>query len=151
MSRSSAEVRPTGWLPVAIVVLGLIGAAISAYLLSVKLSGGTAVCPIGGGCETVQESSYATLLGIPVAAYGLAYSIAVTIAGLVWWRTGERRALIVAYALGVLGTLFEAYLVYLELFVIKAICAWCVAYGVTVVAGLVLAAIAMRRAPATSR
>ncbi len=140
--------RPVGWLAPAIVVLALVGSAISAYLLVVKLSGGTAVCPIGGGCETVQDSVYATILGVPVAALGLGYSLAVATAGLLWWRTGDRRALVAVYILGIVGTLFEAYLVYLELFVIHAICAWCVAYGVTVVGGLVLAALAMRRAAA---
>lgn len=145
MTEQRATDRPAGWLGPAIVVVALVGSAISAYLLIVKLGGGTAVCPIGGGCETVQDSVYATILGVPVAALGLGYSLAVAFAGFVWWRTGERRALVAAYILGIVGTLFEAYLVYLELFVIEAVCAWCVAYGVTVIGGLVLAALAMRR------
>ena len=150
VTESRATARPAGWLAPAIVILALVGCAISAYLLVVKLSGGTAVCPIGGGCETVQDSVYATILGVPVAALGLGHSVAVAIAGLVWWRIGDRRGLVAAYVLGILGSLFELYLVYLELFVIRAVCAWCVAYGVTVVGGLALAALAMRRSAAAT-
>ncbi len=130
----------------AIVVLAAAGLAISGYLLAVRLSGGLPVCGVGGGCETVQTSEYAELFGIPVAAYGFAYSAVLLIASLAWWRRGDRRGLLVAYALGILGTLFVAYLTYLELVVLKAICTWCVAYGTTVVVGFVLAVVALRRA-----
>lgn len=138
--------RPFGWLAPAIVLLAAIGVAISAYLTITRLTGGPIVCPVGGGgCDAVDASSYSTILGIPVAAFGLGYSAVVLGAGLAWWARGDRRALQVAYALGILGVLFEAYLVYLELFVIHAVCAWCVLYGVTVVLGLVAAALELRR------
>ncbi len=55
-----------------------------------------------------------------------------------WWRRGDRRALLLAYGLLLLGTLFVAYLTYLELFVIHAVCAWCAAYAVATVTSLVL-------------
>ena len=81
-----------------------------------------------------------------MAAIGFAFSVVLLGASLAWWRRADRRALLVAYGLGILGSLFVAYLTYLELFVIKAICTWCVAYGITVVVGFILAAIALRRA-----
>jgi uncharacterized membrane protein len=51
--------------------LAVVGAAISGYLLYVRESGGALICATGG-CETVQSSSYAEVLGTPVAALGLA-------------------------------------------------------------------------------
>ncbi len=131
------------------LVLGLVlvaaaGLAIAGYLLATRLLGGPPVCLIGGGCDTVQSSEYATVLGIPVAAYGVAFSSAVAVAGIAWLRAGDRRALFVAWALGIVGTLGVAYLTYLELFVIEAICSWCIAYAVSVVAGLVLTGLALR-------
>ena len=48
------------------------------------------------------------------------------------------------YLGGLAGTLFEAYLVYLELFVIHAVCSWCAAYGITVVLGWLLTVPALR-------
>ena len=59
-------------------------------------------------------------------------------------RRGDRRALYAAYGLGLLGVATVAYLTYLEIFVIEAICIWCVSYGVTIVAGWLLAAVALR-------
>lgn len=131
------------------LVLGLIlvavaGLAIAGYLLATRLLGGPPVCVVGSGCDEVQSSEYATVLGIPVAAYGVAFSSAVAVAGIAWLRAGDRRALFAAWGLGIVGTLGAAYLTYLELFVIEAICSWCVAYAVSVVAGLVLAGLALR-------
>jgi len=133
-------------LGLALVVLAVIGLAIAGYLLAVRLAGGVPACGPSGGCETVQSSEYSELFGIPVAAYGLAYSAVLSAATLYWWRRGDRRALMAAYGLGILGSLFVAYLTYLELFVIKAICTWCAAYAITVVIGFILAAVGLRRA-----
>lgn len=138
-------------LGLAIVAVAAVGIAIAGYLLAVRLAGGAPACGVGGGCDTVQTSEYATFLGLPVAAWGLGYSTVVLVAGLAWWRRADRRGLFVAYGLGICGSLFVAYLTYLELFVIEAICTWCVAFGTTVVLGLVLAAVALRRAGRSTR
>lgn len=137
--------RPTGVLAPALVLLAVAGLVISAYLLSVRLAGELPACPISGGCETVQQSEYSAIAGIPVAGIGVVFSIVLLVATAAWWRLGDRRALYVAYGLGLLGTLMVAYLTYLELFVIHAICTWCVAYGITVVAGWAGAVLALRR------
>src|SRR3989442_15760176 len=105
------------------------GLLVAAYLTWTKLSGGTGVCVIGGGCDRVEASSYSVVLGIPVAAFGAAWSALALIAAIGWWRTGDRRALLLLYVGGLIGVMVEAYLVYLELFVIHAICSWCVFYG----------------------
>jgi uncharacterized membrane protein len=131
----------------ALALVAAVGLAISAYLLAVRLAGELPACGITAGCETVQTSEYSELFGIPVAAFGVVFSAIVLVAGLVWWRRGDRRALYVAYGIGILGTLMVAYLTYLELFVIHAICTWCVAYGTTVVLGFILAIVELRRSP----
>ena len=58
-------------LQIATAVLALAGAAVTSYLLYVRQSGAQLVCATGG-CETVQSSRYSELLGMPVAAFGLA-------------------------------------------------------------------------------
>ena len=63
-----------------------------------------------------------------------------------WWRRADRRALYVAYGLGLLGVVAVAYLTYVELFVIEAICIWCVMYAITIVIGWVIAIAATRAA-----
>ena len=125
--------------------LSLIGLAIAAYLALTRLSGGLPVCGPLHGCETVALSSYSEIFGIPVAFCGVVFSIVVVGLAIAWWRTNDRRALLGLYGLGLLGVLFVAYLTYLELFVIGAVCVWCAGYAVTIVAGWIVVALALRR------
>ncbi len=126
-------------------LLALAGTMIAGYLSAVRLSGGSAVCDASHGCDVVAESSYAVILGIPVAYLGLVYSLVLLALTAVWWLRADRRALQGAWALLLLGTLFVAYLTFLELFVIKAVCVWCASFAITIVAGLAVAALAVRR------
>jgi uncharacterized membrane protein len=133
-------------LAVALGVVGVIGLGISLYLSWTKLTGALPICGPSGGCETVDSSPYSVVAGIPVALFGVLNSAAVVVLAAWWARTRSRRAAYGAYALGLTGTLIEAYLVYLELFVIHAICIWCVAYGITVVLGFAIAVLMVRAA-----
>lgn len=139
-------VRRAGLLAAALAGAGL---AISAYLTSVKLAGELPVCGPLKGCETVALSSYSEIFGIPVALLGAAFSAAILVLAGWWWRAGDRPAILAAYGLGLFGILFAAYLTYLELFVIEAVCVWCVGYAVTVVAGWIVAAWAVRASGAS--
>jgi uncharacterized membrane protein len=134
----------------AIAATALVGLAIAIYLTATKLTGGLPVCGPVQGCEEVALSEYSSIFGIPTAALGAGFSAVLAGLGLAWWRRGDRRALLVAYGLGLFGILFVGYLTYLELFVIHAVCVWCAAYAVTVVVGWLIAAAAMRAPPAIS-
>jgi uncharacterized membrane protein len=114
-------------LRVAALLTAVIGVGVAGYLTYVHYAGLEPFCAGGGhGCERVQSSSYASLGGIPVAVLGLAGYLAIA-AALVAPGEGARLA---AAALAVSGFGFSAYLTYLELFVIDAICQWCVASAV---------------------
>jgi uncharacterized membrane protein len=123
----------------------LAGAGIAGYLTAVRLLGTSAVCGPSHGCDIVAASRYSELLGIPVAVYGLAVSLLLVVLALAWWLRAERRALLAAYLLLLASTAFVAYLTFLELFVIEAICVWCVAYAATIVVGLVVSGVALLR------
>ena len=82
------------------------------------------------------------VLGWPVALFGVGFSVLLAAVCLTWWRRVERRGLYAAYGLGLAGLIVVAYLTYLEIFVIGAICIWCAAYGLTIVVGWALAAVA---------
>jgi len=105
--------------------LGLVaaaGIALASYLTYVHYHPGALICPTsGGGCETVQHSKYAELVGIPVAILGLAFWIVALV--LVLWDSELARTLVVALAVS--GMAFSVYLVVLQLFVIDATCTWC--------------------------
>ena len=130
------------------LLLAVAGAAIAGYLSIVRATGGSAVCDASHGCDVVASSEYAVILGIPVAYLGLGFSLLLVAATAAWWWLADRRALQVAWVLLLLGTAFVAYLTFLELFVIEAVCIWCATFAVTIVLGLIVAALAQRRAAA---
>jgi len=108
-------------LRVGLLVVTAAGIGVAAYLTYVHYEPAALICTSGGGCETVQQSKYAVLVGIPVAILGLAYWIAALV--LIIWDSELARTL--TAALAITGLAFAAYLVILQLFVIDAICVWC--------------------------
>jgi len=126
-----------GFLRVALGGLAVVGLLISAYLSWVHLAGAEPVCGLeGGGCRAVQASRYATIPSVPVAALGLAGYAGLLLAALLRGEVGAYLGLLVA----LVGTLFSAYLTYLEVFVIGAVCQWCVASATIMAATLLCAA-----------
>ena len=126
-----------------LALLAVAGAVISAYLTWSYLQGIAPVCAGGSsGCETVQTSRYAEILGVPVASLGLlAYT---GLLGSALMR--DQRAALFGLLIALIGTLFSAYLTYLEIFVIKAFCQWCAASAALMVASLLLTALRVGRA-----
>jgi uncharacterized membrane protein len=106
--------------------LGLAGVGIAGYLTYVHYAGLHPVCGISHGCETVQTSSYASLLGVPVALLGL-ISYALILVSL---RMRGEPALLGGYALTLIAFAFSVYLTYREVFTIHAICTWCVSSAI---------------------
>ncbi len=127
----------------AIAVLALVGGFVSLYLLLYKLGVyGQLACGAGGSCDVVQASRWAEFLGVPVAGWGVGWYAAVlgvSLAGLQpRFRDGPWPGRALA-ALAAGGVAFTLYLTWVELFVLEAICRWCVASAALVVgiAGLV--------------
>jgi len=118
-----------------VATLALAGIFVSLYLLLYKLGIiGELSCSVGS-CETVNSSKWATFLGLPVAAWGVAWYVAMF--ALAIFSTAERYAESVGVSMVLLlmsgsGLLFSAYLTYLELFRIHAICQWCVVSAIIV-------------------
>ncbi len=112
-----------------VALVALAGAAVAGYLTYVHYQPDALICTSGGGCETVQDSSYAELVGIPVALLGLFAFLAVLV--LVAWDSELARTLAAAIALTGVG--FAVYLLVLQAFVIDAWCVWCLANDVLIV------------------
>ena len=123
----------------AALAVALAGTAVSAYLTWVHYSGSLALCAGAGGCETVQASRYSTVGGIPVAVIGLVGLG--TVAALAAWRLSPDPpawTLTALFGLSLAASLYVAYLSYLELFLIRAICPWCASVAIATVVVLVL-------------
>ena len=116
-----------------LIALDLFGLAVASYLSIVELGGGVPVCGPIKGCETVATSQYSRINGIPVAVFGVGLSLILLVAAIGWWKTGDRRLLATHYGFSLVGVTFEAYFTYLQIFVIDAICVWCMANDVVLV------------------
>lgn len=125
-----------------IAVLALGGVFVSAYLTLYKLGYiGQLSCSIGS-CETVQMSKWAKFLGLPVAAWGVAYYVvllATAIVGTLARFTESRRLSGVVLVLSILGFVFTVYLTSLEAFVIHAYCIYCLSSAAIVTLILIAA------------
>lgn len=123
------------------LALALGGIAVSAYLTLVHYRDDLLVCAVGG-CHTVQKSPYAELEGVPVALLGLGMFVVMTVLFLLRRAKPEwaGNITLATFALALAGAVFAIYLTYLELFVIDAICQWCVLTAIIIWAMLVVEA-----------
>jgi uncharacterized membrane protein len=129
-------------------LLSLTGLFISAYLYLFKIGKiGTLACG-SGACETVQQSSWSRFAGLDVSLIGVigyAGLLALSLAALQPRLAHHRWPATLLTVLAGIGVAFTAYLTYLELFVIHAICRWCVGSGVIIVAILMAMLLDQRR------
>jgi len=129
-------------------VLSLTGFFVSAYLYLYKIGRiGTLACGTGG-CETVQQSPWSRFAGVEVSLIGMLGYIGLLVVSLAALQpafAGGRRPVTLLLVLAGLGVGFTAYLTYLELFVIHAICRWCVGSAAIILCIFVVALLEHRR------
>jgi len=135
-------------LPLLTLLLSLLGLGIAGYLTYTHFQEEALVCTFGG-CHTVQESEYATIGPVPIAILGLGMYVAVAATALL--RIIPNRLIapdmanLAAWGMAFAAVLYYAYLTYIELFVIDAICQWCVASAITTLGILSVESIMLRR------
>lgn len=106
------------------MLIALIGTCDALYLTVQHLTGKSVKCSITSGCSVVLSSSYATIAGIPTAAFGvLAYFTAFSLATLAAFGYGWARTGLLLVSLPML--LMTLWLVYLQAFVLHAFCQFC--------------------------
>lgn len=109
------------------LALAVAGIADAVYLTIVHYDTKALVCGLGD-CETVQTSRYAEIAGVPIALLGVLMYVAIAVLGLSRFRLPMQadRLTFAIFAIALAGTAYAAYLTYLEIAVIDAICQWCV-------------------------
>ncbi len=132
-----------------IAVLALLGALDAAYLLLGKLGAiGALECSISAGCDMVNASVYSEFLGFPVAGIGLAGYLAIFVIALMGqqprWLSERWPDASVTLLSGV-AVVFTLYLTYAEIFILHAICQWCIVSQVVILAIFVLALLGLKR------
>lgn len=131
----------------ALIVLSLIGLADSIYLSWIKLSGSEAVCTGVGGCDVVNTSEYAELAGIPIALLGAGAYVAILAILLAESRNlwVKENGPLLLFGITLFGFLYSLYLTYIELFVIFAICPFCVVSAIVMTIMFALSWVYLRR------
>ncbi len=116
--------------------LAILGILIAGYLTWIHYSRSAIYC-VGGsaGCDIVQQSRYSNIGGVPVALIGLVGYLAILGIFLLEEIRGplSESGPLLVFAFSLIGTLYSAYLTYLELFVIGAICQYCVTSAIIMI------------------
>jgi uncharacterized membrane protein len=116
--------RKAAWISAGIAALAFVGMVDAAYVALHSSRGFLLPCGIAGGCDQVLNSPYSTILGIPVAWFGLAFYL-ITAGCALFAFFGFEQALRLSFALVSAAFGFTLYLVYLQAIVIQAFCDYC--------------------------
>jgi uncharacterized membrane protein len=117
-----------------LAVVGLAGLGVSTYLTVERALGRAPSCFVGGGCSVVQASRYSELVGVPVAWLGIAAYLGIILAAAI---PGVRGALLGLFVT-VISVGMSGWLTYVEVRILKEICAWCVASAILAVVAFAL-------------
>lgn len=125
-SSNKPSVRIPSWVIVALLIISF-GGFIDASFISVEhYLGNPIVCNFLKGCETVTSSSYATLLGMPVALFGALYYLAIFLMLIIFLDTKKEGLIFWVARFTIVGFLASVWFLYLQIFVIHALCLYCV-------------------------
>lgn len=131
------------WASVALCGLGIY---VAGYLVTKRFTGGSLACTRWAQCDVVNNSVYSQIYGVPVSVIGLAgYVVLLVLALAAMWTTGrtQRQTLLLSLVLSLIGVGFSAYLTYLEIYVIEALCAWCLASALVITLLAIVGAVAV--------
>ena len=128
-----------------VAALAGVGLLVALYLTVTKLIASHALfCASGGGCDIVQSSRWSTFFGAPTAAWGAVVYAAIVALALAGFTAGRW---LFTFLLTVAAAGFSAYLTWVELFVLHAICPYCLVVAIISVALIV---VLLLRQPATA-
>lgn len=118
------------------ILFSVIGIAVSSYLTWIKLSGSLAACAGIGNCESVNSSRFAEIGGVPIALIGLIGYVVILMILILELRMPDRIDILrlALFGFTLTGSLYSLYLSYLEVFVLHAVCPYCVISAVAMLA-----------------
>lgn len=125
ISENTKELGAAWWLSVVAAVIGFID---SIYLTWIKVADSAISCSGIGDCESVNSSRYAEISGIPIALFGAGAFLVLLALLLLETRFREQapNLRLGVFGIALAGTLYSAYLTYIEVAVLQAICPFCV-------------------------
>ncbi len=116
------------------LVLIALGLIVTVYLSYVKLTDVPMACVAGGAfdCETVQNSAYSRVFGIPIAWLGLATYLLLGLLLLLEDRLSflQEYSVIIVFGIALFAFLYSVFLVYVQVAILQALCPWCLAHEI---------------------
>lgn len=113
------------WIPILFLVGGFIGFIDSSYLSVLHFRNEIPPCSLLGECEKVLTSKYAIVWGVPLALFGALYYLMVVMFSMLYFDTKNSKYIAMAAGTVVIGFIFTLWFLYLQAFVIKAFCEFC--------------------------
>ena len=137
------------WLSRVSLAFGVLGGLVSIYMTIFKLTENQSMCLGNGGCSVVNNSMYSEVYGIPVSIIGI-LGYGALVAALLLEQRGsfmQDNGLLLIFGLALVGFLFTAYLIYVEIALIHALCPFCITSQVSITVLFVLSVIRLVREP----
>lgn len=113
------------WIVFAILAISFLGFLDATYLTINHYSGGNIECNILAGCDTVTQSKYAVILGIPVALMGALFYLTMLISSLLYLDRKNTKAIYLASYLTIFGFVFSLWFTAVQVFILHAYCQYC--------------------------
>ena len=137
------------WLGRVSLWFAVLGGFVSIYMTIFKLTENQSMCLGNGGCSVVNNSIYSEVYGIPVSVVGIIGYGALVAALLLQHRGSfmQENGLLIIFGLALVGFLFTAYLIYVEIALIHALCPFCITSQVSITVLFVLSVIRLVREP----
>ena len=132
------------WIPIALVIIALIGFADATYLTVEHYANVIPPCTTGG-CETVLTSKYANIVGVPTSLFGSVYYLIIAVSIFLYMDTKKNIFIVLPLLLSVVGLLTSLCLVFIMAFVLKAFCPYCAVSAITSITLFVSAVIIFRK------
>lgn len=107
------------------IVVSFLGFIDATYLTAQHFLGTIPPCVITTGCQTVLTSKYSVIFGFPVALIGSIYYLSLFLLMIFYLDTKQEHIIRLAAYLTPLGFLASIYFVFLQFFVLKEICSYC--------------------------
>lgn len=111
-----------------VFIFSLLGLAVASFLFyEYNIASGSIICPTGNGCEIVRASPYSSFLGVSIPFLGIIYYLMMAIFSVIHsYKSSARFLNLIKLLFSIAAVSFGLYLTYLEAFVIRAFCFWCV-------------------------
>ncbi len=124
-NQSEMSANRKNYFKIILLVFSALGVVLSIYLTYLHYAQLAALfCEEGSGCDVVRQSGYSILLGVPIAVLGIVGYLSIFIFTIISFPKGK--SWLSLYLASLAGFVFSAYLTYLEVFVIDAICLYCI-------------------------